>query len=152
MYRLRSIAPLVISTLCNGLWSDSRSGHFNKLCSYAPHKQQFSSHPVILGTSSVCFYAELGTHLLLEKGAAMTTHTNVQPVSLCPCVAATRNILVTQASYRTILAVNPAPKPTRPKITSLVDSYITHTHSVSRNSKRLWQPSQDTLLLKGTKH
>ena len=40
--------------------------------------------------------------------------------------AATGNILVTRASYRNILAVNPAPKPTQPKITSVVDSYITH--------------------------
>jgi len=67
----------------------------------------------------------------------MTTHTNVQPVSLCPWVAATGNILVTGASYRNILAVNPAPKPMQPKITSLVDSYITHTVSLSRNRERL---------------
>jgi len=38
MYRLRSIAPLVISTLYNGLWSDSRSGHFTKLCTHALHE------------------------------------------------------------------------------------------------------------------
>jgi len=81
--------------------------------------------------------SELGTPLLLEKGAAMAAHTNVQPVSLCPWVAATGNILVTRASYRNILAVNPAPKPMQPKITSLVDSYITHTLSLSRNRERL---------------
>jgi len=67
----------------------------------------------------------------------MSAHTNVQPVSLCPWVAATGNILVTRASYRNILAVNPAPKPTQPKITSFVDSYITHTFSLSRNTERL---------------
>ena len=66
----------------------------------------------------------------------MTAHTNVQPVSLCPWVAAKGNILVTRASYRS-LAVNPAPKHTQPKITSLVDSYITHTLSLSRNRERL---------------
>jgi len=137
MYRLRSIAPLVISTLCNGLWSDSRSGHFTKLCSYAPHVQQFSRQPVILGTSSVCFYAKLGTRLLLEKGDAMTAHTNVRPVLLCPWVAATGNILVTRALCRNILAVNPAPKPTQPKIMPLVDSYITHTFSWSKQRKAL---------------
>jgi len=38
MYRLRIIAPLVISTLYNGLWSDSRSGHFTQLYTYAPHE------------------------------------------------------------------------------------------------------------------
>ena len=39
----------------------------------------------------------------------MTAHTNVRPVSLCPWVAATGNILVTRASYRNILAVNQNP-------------------------------------------
>jgi hypothetical protein len=82
----------------------------------------------------VCFYAELGIRLLLKKGSAMT---NMQPFSLCPWVAATGNILVMQALYRNILAVNPAPKPTQPKIMSLVDSYITHTLSLSRNRERL---------------
>jgi hypothetical protein len=67
----------------------------------------------------------------------MTAHTNVQPVSICPWVAATGNILVTRASYRNILAVNPAPKPMKPKITSLVKSYITHTLSLSQNRERL---------------
>jgi hypothetical protein len=67
----------------------------------------------------------------------MSAHTNVQPVLLCPWVAATGNILVTRASYRNILAVNPVPKPTQPKITSFVDSYITHTVSLSRNRERL---------------
>jgi hypothetical protein len=67
----------------------------------------------------------------------MTAHTNVQPASLCPWVAATGNILVMRASYRNILAVNPAPKPMQPKITSLVESYITHTLSLSRNRERL---------------
>jgi hypothetical protein len=66
----------------------------------------------------------------------MTAHTNVQPVSLCPWVAATGNILVTRASYRNILAVNPAPKPTQPKIMSLVDSYITHTFSWSKQTEK----------------
>ena len=67
----------------------------------------------------------------------MTVHTTVQPVSLCPWVAATGNILVTPASYTNILAVNPAPKPMQPQITSLVDSYITLTLSVSPNRERL---------------
>ena len=67
----------------------------------------------------------------------MTAHTNMQPVLLCPWVAATGNILVTRASYRNILAVNPAPKPMQPKITPLVDSYITHTLSLSRNRVRI---------------
>jgi hypothetical protein len=67
----------------------------------------------------------------------MTAHTNVQPVSLCPWVAATGNILVTRASYRNILAVNPTPKPMQPNIMSLLDSYITHTLSLSRNRERL---------------
>jgi hypothetical protein len=67
----------------------------------------------------------------------MTAHTNVQSVSLCPWVAATGNILVTRASYRNILAVNPAPKPVQPKIMSLVDSYITHTLFLSRNRETL---------------
>jgi hypothetical protein len=67
----------------------------------------------------------------------MSAHTNVQPVPLCPCVAATGNILVTRASSRNILAVNPAPKPMQPKITSFVDSYITNTFSLSRNTERL---------------
>jgi len=66
----------------------------------------------------------------------MTAHTNVQPVSLCPWVAATGNILVARAPYKNILAVNPAPKPTQPKITSLVDSYITHTHTFSWSKQR----------------
>ena len=81
--------------------------------------------------------SELGTPLLLEKGAAMAAHTNVQPVSLCPWVAATGHILVTPATYTNILAVNPAPKPMQPKITSVVDSYITHTLSLGRNRERL---------------
>jgi len=66
----------------------------------------------------------------------MTAHSNVQPVLLCPWVAATGNILVMRASYRNILDVNPAPKSTQPKITG-VDSYITHTLSLGRNRERL---------------
>jgi len=38
MQRPRIIAPLVISTLCDGLWSDSCSGHFTQLCTYARHE------------------------------------------------------------------------------------------------------------------
>jgi predicted membrane channel-forming protein YqfA (hemolysin III family) len=34
MYRFRTIAPLIISTLYNGVWSDSRSGHFTKCTSW----------------------------------------------------------------------------------------------------------------------
>jgi len=58
---------------------------------------------------------------------------------------------VTRTSYRNILAVNPAPKPTRRRITSLGDRYITHSHSLSQNRERLWERPQNTLLLKGTK-
>ena len=67
----------------------------------------------------------------------MTAHTSVEPVSLCPWVAVTGNIFVTQALYRNILAVNPAPKPTWRRITSLGYSYITNTHSLSQNRERL---------------
>jgi len=59
---------------------------------------------------------------------------------------------VTRASYRNILAVNPTPKPTLRRITSLGDSYITHSYSFSKNRERLSVRSQDTLLLKGIKH
>jgi len=83
MCRLMSTAPLIISTLYNGLWSDSRSGHFTKLCTHAPQEQQFFRHPVILGTLSVCFYAKQGTRFLLKKRAALTAHTNVEPLPLC---------------------------------------------------------------------
>jgi len=34
MQMLSIIAPLVVSTLYNGLWSDSRSGHFTILCTH----------------------------------------------------------------------------------------------------------------------
>jgi len=55
MLRLRIIAPLVISTLHNGLWSDSRSGHFTQLCT---PWVAVSSLPVIFKTSYVCSYAK----------------------------------------------------------------------------------------------
>jgi len=32
------MAPQVNSTLCNGLWSDSSSGHLTQFCPYAPHE------------------------------------------------------------------------------------------------------------------
>jgi len=38
MQRLRIIAPLVVCTLYNGLWSDSRSGHFTKLHTHVRHE------------------------------------------------------------------------------------------------------------------
>ena len=41
MQRHRITAPLVNSTLDNGLWSDSGSGHFTQLSTYAPHEQEF---------------------------------------------------------------------------------------------------------------
>ena len=56
--RLRIIAPLIISTFYNSLWSDSRSGHFTQLYTYAPHEYQISSQLVIFETSYVCFYAK----------------------------------------------------------------------------------------------
>jgi hypothetical protein len=56
----------------------------------------------------------------------MTAHTSVQPVSLCPWVAATGNILVMQASYRNILVVNPAPNQHSQKLRHLL-IVILHT-------------------------
>jgi len=38
MQRLRIIAPLVVSTLYNDLWSDSCSGHFTQLCTHVRHE------------------------------------------------------------------------------------------------------------------
>jgi len=38
MLRHRIIAPQDNSTLCNGLWSHSRSRHINQLCPEAPHE------------------------------------------------------------------------------------------------------------------
>ena len=64
--------------------------------------------PCNLRNSSVCFYAEQGTRFLL---IALTTHTNVEPLSLWPWVVVIGTIFVMQASYRNLLAVNPAPKP-----------------------------------------
>jgi hypothetical protein len=81
--------------------------------------------------------AEQGIRFLLKKRAAMNARTNVQPVSLCSWVAVTGNIYVTRALYRNIPAVNPAPKPARPRIMSLRDCYIKGSHSVSQNRERL---------------
>jgi hypothetical protein len=39
---LRIIAPFVISTLYNGLWSDSHSSYFTQSYTYAPLEYQFS--------------------------------------------------------------------------------------------------------------
>jgi len=40
MQMLSIIAPLIVSTLYKGLWSDSRSDHFTKLC---PHMYVMNS-------------------------------------------------------------------------------------------------------------
>jgi hypothetical protein len=109
-------------------------------------------HAVILGTFSVCFYAEQETCFLLKKQAALTSHTNVQLLSLWSWAAVTGNVFVTRASFRCILAVYPTPKHTRRRITSLGDCYIIHSHSFSQNTKRISVRSQDTLLLKWIKH
>ena len=62
MQMLSIIAPLVVSTLYNGLWSDSRSGHFTKLftntyimnSSFKPPCWSSNSS----ATLSVCFYSK----------------------------------------------------------------------------------------------
>ena len=82
MYWLRIISPLVISTFYNGLWSDSRSSQFTQLCTYAPHEQQVFSHPVIIETSSVCFYAKQLTYFHL-RNFQQTPHSSMKPHSLC---------------------------------------------------------------------
>jgi len=56
MYRLRIIAPLVISTLYSGLWSDSLSGPLTQLCTYEPHEYQISSQSVIFETT-ICLFS-----------------------------------------------------------------------------------------------
>ena len=55
MSRLRIIAPLVISTLYSGLLSDSLSGPFTQLCTYAPHEYQMSSQSAIFETAVYLF-------------------------------------------------------------------------------------------------
>jgi hypothetical protein len=70
---------------------------------------------------------------------------------ILPWVAVTGTIFVTTASYRNILAVNPAPKPHAEK------NYVTWRHIITLSfpSSKLTdflEQSQDTLLLKGTKH
>jgi len=52
----RIIAVLINSTVDKVLWSDSQSGHFTQLCTYAAHKRMFLSPPVIFDTSNVCYF------------------------------------------------------------------------------------------------
>jgi hypothetical protein len=48
-------APPVNSTLDNILYSDSRSGHFTKLCTCAQHESMFFTRPVTFENSSLLF-------------------------------------------------------------------------------------------------
>jgi len=100
MQRLRIIAPLVVSTLYNVLWSDSGSGHFTQLCTHVCQESQFLAPllnvEITSATSPVCFILSNRalSFLLLERRLALPRssleelkhiHSDVKPHS--PCLA-----------------------------------------------------------------
>ena len=120
VYRFRIIAPHVISTLYNVLWSDSRSGHFTKLCTYAHHEYQFLA-TLYSWNPRLNFFTLSNSHFLLKRHFAVNsisfiqkfhrTHI-VQPHSLCQALLLLVVSSLRRASYKNLLAVYPAPHKT----------------------------------------
>ena len=154
MQRLRIIAPLVISTLYNDLWSDSRSGNFTQLCTYTPHEQQVFSHPVIFNTLSVCFYAKQLTHFLLKKRFAELfgpppTHSRMKPHSVCQALLLKELLHMSMSFVAEFSCCVPCSVPCCRELCHVATIYRSIPAYASHNRHTL---SQDILLLKGTKH
>ena len=80
MQRLRIIAPLVVSTLYNGLWSDSRSEHFTLLCTHVGHEQQFLAPLLITESSSAFVFIVINFEIHVT---VLQRNSKVKPRSLC---------------------------------------------------------------------
>jgi hypothetical protein len=148
MQRLRIIAPLVVSTLYNCLWSDSCSGHFTQLLNHVHHEQQFlasvdhqnlSWNVVCLFWNRALSFPSRDTFSLLR---GWFEELSVKPHSLCQALLLQKFSLWRRTLCKNFLAVYPALYPsTHPlqRRRSFSDWYMrvfmksaaqTQTHSV----------------------
>ena len=138
MQRLRIIAPLVGSTLYNGLWSDSRSGHFTKQCTHVHHEYQFLAPLLIIetssATSSVCSYSKQQSSFISPSRGTFSRatyfeelqpiHFYVKPHSLCQTLLLQEVFLWWCTLCKNFLAVYPALNPPLQSTTSFHNRYI----------------------------
>ena len=113
-------APLVVSTLYNGLWSDSLSGHFTKLCTHT-YVMNSSFQPPCWSSnssanSSVCFYSKKQSSFIStpRKTIAMSRslfEELIKPHSLHQALLLQEVFLWWRTLCKNFLAVYPAPKP-----------------------------------------